>query len=91
MKFRWNLVAMVYFIVLAVKAKSQSKLFNFYLFIYLSTFEGIHRNEKCKKEEKKERKKENDQQSIVLKVQSFKLHKRLKLFLLRRRNMGLFF
>lgn len=57
MKFRWNLVAMVYFIVLAVKAKSQSKLFNFYLFIYLSTFEGIHRNEKCKKRREKREKK----------------------------------
>ena len=62
MKFRWNLVTIAYFTVLVVKTKSQSKPFDFYiLFIYLSTFLEIHRNEKCKKKriEKREKRKMN--------------------------------
>ena len=54
MKFRWNLVTIVYFTVLVVKTKSQSKPFDFYLlFIYLSTFLEIRRNKKMQKRKEK--------------------------------------
>ena len=91
MKFRWNLVTIVYFTVLVVKTKSQSKPFDFYLlFIYLSTFLEIRRNKKCKKGKKREGKEESDQKSIVLKVQSFKLQNLLKVVFLRQINTGSF-